>query len=208
MHYEGLLYERRYCCRANLAVYTTAVYVDAKTLAFLVHSVVSTARLVGGLVYMCSEPGRQGGVMKGVIGSCASQSCLCWLAMSSCIFCQESTCLTVGLPAMASCGLRLWRPEMSAMCLHERRRVIRSALCLKICCSMGKRYASISSAALEVALNAPQILLAALACMLCRMLSVFFVYVLPLVPAFDQIEHASSPEGERRLRTVSACLQT
>jgi hypothetical protein len=79
---------------------------------------------------------------------------------------------------------------MSAIYLHERRQVIRSALYLQICCSIGKRYASISRAALEVALNTPQILLAALACMLCRTLSVFFVYVLPLVLAFNQIEHA------------------
>jgi hypothetical protein len=39
-------------------------------------------------------------------------------------------------------------------------------------------------------LYAPQIALAALTCMLCRTLSVFFVYILPLVLAFDQIEHA------------------
>jgi hypothetical protein len=51
----GLLCERTYCCCADLAVYTTAVCVDAKTLAFLVRSVVSTARLVSSLVYMYSR---------------------------------------------------------------------------------------------------------------------------------------------------------
>jgi hypothetical protein len=128
--------------------------------------------------------------MKGVIGSCTSKSCLRWLAMSSYIFCQESKCLTVDLLAMASCGQRLRRLEMSAMCLYERNLVIRSALCLQICCSRGKRYASISSAVLEVALYAPQLVLTALACMLCRTLGIFFVYILPLVLAFDQREHA------------------
>jgi hypothetical protein len=54
MHYLGLLCKRTYCCCADLAVYTTAVCIDAKTLAFLMRSVVLTACLVSGLVYACS----------------------------------------------------------------------------------------------------------------------------------------------------------
>ncbi|KAH8727337.1 hypothetical protein GQ44DRAFT_703987 [Phaeosphaeriaceae sp. PMI808] len=86
--------------------------------------------------------------------------------------------------------LLVCRPAVSAMSLHDKSRMITSALCFQICCSMGRRYVSISSATLEVALNAPQIALVALACMLCKTLSVFFVYVLPLMLALDQIEHA------------------
>jgi hypothetical protein len=41
------------------------------------------------------------------------------------------------------------------------------------------------SVVLDVDLNAPQTILAALAWMLCSMLSVFLVYILPLVLAFD-----------------------
>jgi hypothetical protein len=55
MHYLGLLCKRIYCCCADLAVYTTAVCVDAKTLAFLVRSVVLTAYLVSSLVYAYSR---------------------------------------------------------------------------------------------------------------------------------------------------------
>jgi hypothetical protein len=54
MHYLGLLCKQTYCCCADLAVYTTAVCVDTKTLAFLMRSVVLTACLVSGLVYACS----------------------------------------------------------------------------------------------------------------------------------------------------------
>jgi hypothetical protein len=65
MHYLGLLYKRTYCCYADLAVYTTAVCIDTKTLAFLVRSVVSTARLISSLVYVCSRAKSLGQSYKG-----------------------------------------------------------------------------------------------------------------------------------------------
>ena len=92
--------------------------------------------------------------------------------------------------ALAGYVLPTLRFEVYVMCLLERSRVITSALCFHICCSIGRRCASISSAALDVALYAPHMALAALACILCRVLSIFFVYILPLALAFDQIEQA------------------
>ncbi|KAH8702780.1 hypothetical protein GQ44DRAFT_717310 [Phaeosphaeriaceae sp. PMI808] len=65
--------------------------------------------------------------------------------------------LTVVLGRM----LLVCKPAVSAMSLHDRSRMMTSALCFQICCSMGS-----------------------------RILSVFFVYVLPLMLALDQIEHA------------------
>jgi hypothetical protein len=44
------------------------------------------------------------------------------------------------------------RPAISAAGLHDRSRVMRSALCFHICYSMGRRCASMSSVALDVAL--------------------------------------------------------
>jgi hypothetical protein len=52
---------------------------------------------------------------------------------------------------------------MSAVVLFNRSQVITSALCFYICCLIGRRYASILSAAVNVALYAPQMALAALA---------------------------------------------
>jgi hypothetical protein len=60
VHCAGLLCKWAYCCRANLAVYTTAVCINAKTLAFLVRSVVSPARLVSSLVYIYSRASYKG----------------------------------------------------------------------------------------------------------------------------------------------------
>jgi hypothetical protein len=65
MHYLCLLYKRIYCCCANLAVYTTTVCVDAKTLAFLIRSVVLTIHLVSGLVYIYSGAKSLGQSYKG-----------------------------------------------------------------------------------------------------------------------------------------------
>ena len=47
-----------------------------------------------------------------------------------------------------------------------------------------------SSAALDVALYAPLITLAALACILCNVLSILLVYSFPFMLAFDHIEQA------------------
>jgi hypothetical protein len=57
---------------------------------------------------------------------------------------------------------------MSATSLHERSRVTKSTLCFQIYYSIGRRHASISRAAFDVAPYAPQMALAALAWMFCR----------------------------------------
>jgi hypothetical protein len=84
----------------------------------------------------------------------------------------------------------LWKPAVLAVSMLDSSLVTTSASRFHICCAIGRRNASTSSAALEVASNAPQIVLAALAWMLCNMLSVFLMYTLPLMLAFDQIEQA------------------
>jgi hypothetical protein len=61
------------------------------------------------------------------------------------------------------------------MFLLESRRTTVYALCFHICCSIGRRNVSTSSAALDVALYAPLMTLAALACMLCSVLSILLV---------------------------------
>jgi hypothetical protein len=61
------------------------------------------------------------------------------------------------------------------------------------------------SAASEVALNAPHMVLAALTWMLCNLLSVFLVYTLPLMLAFDQIEQRTLFAVARCLPISSAC---
>jgi hypothetical protein len=57
----------------------------------------------------------------------------------------ELKCLTLGLHAIVSCNVRLWKPEISAINLQERRGVMSLALCLQICCSIGKRYVCLYS---------------------------------------------------------------
>lgn len=76
-----------------------------------------------------------------------------------------------------------------AMCVVKSSLVIASALCFYICYSIG-RNASTPSGAFEVALNTPQMVFVALACMLCSMFRGFLVYSLPLMLVFDQIERA------------------
>ncbi|PVH96959.1 hypothetical protein DM02DRAFT_100858 [Periconia macrospinosa] len=76
------------------------------------------------------------------------------------------------------------------MCLLDKSRVTVSAFCFQICCSIGRRKASMSSAALDVALNAPQMIRAALAWMLCNMSSAFLVYVRFFPFSFVHIEQA------------------
>ncbi|KAJ6267518.1 hypothetical protein PSV08DRAFT_150627, partial [Bipolaris maydis] len=61
VHCAGLMCEWAYCCSTNLAFYATAVGIDAKALALLMLSVVSTACFVGALVYVglwAVSPGR------------------------------------------------------------------------------------------------------------------------------------------------------
>jgi hypothetical protein len=72
-----------------------------------------------------------------------------------------------------------------------------AALCFQVSCFMGRRYASISKAGLAVALKAPVIVLAALAWMLCSMLSVFWVYGFFGVLAFDRFSSWRPYPGPR-----------
>ena len=53
MRRASLLYKWTYCCCADLAVYTTAISVDAKALVFVMLSVMSTACFVGVFVDVC-----------------------------------------------------------------------------------------------------------------------------------------------------------
>jgi hypothetical protein len=63
-------------------------------------------------------------------------------------------------------------------------------LCFSIRCATGSRWASTSGAASAVALNAPKIVLAPLACMLWSVSGIFTVYEVPLLLEFGQAEHA------------------
>jgi hypothetical protein len=101
--------------------------------------------------------------------------------MSLWIFRQELMCLPVVVGGVVS----LQKPAVLAMSMLNSSLVTTSALRFHICCSIGRRNTSTSSVAFDVALNAPQIVLAALAWMLCNMLSVFLVYTLPLMLTFD-----------------------
>jgi hypothetical protein len=76
------------------------------------------------------------------------------------------------------------------MSLLESSRVTVSTLCFYIYCLIGRRNVSISSAALNVALYAPLITLAALACKLCSVLSILLVYSFPFILVFDHIKQA------------------
>jgi hypothetical protein len=67
-----------------------------------------------------------------------------------------------------------------------------SAFLFQICCAMGSRKSPLSRAGPEVALNAPEIILAALACRLLRVFIVFFVYPSPVSFAMGHAEHPYS----------------
>ena len=92
---------------------------------------------------------------------------MCCLSWSNTVFivdfCQESMCLLQDLNVAVSCVVLLWRPAIFAMSLREASQETTSALGLQSCCSIGRRHASRWKAALHVALNAPQMILTALA---------------------------------------------
>lgn len=72
-------------------------------------------------------------------------------------------CPLQDLDVAVGCVVLVWRPAIFAMSLRDASQVTTSALCLQSCCSIGRRHASRWNAALHVALNAPQMILAALA---------------------------------------------
>lgn len=82
------------------------------------------------------------------------------------------------------------RFKIYTICLLKRSQIIMLALYFYIYYLISRRCTSTSSAALDVALYTLYIALTTLACILYRMLSVFFVYILPLTLVFNQIEQA------------------
>lgn len=67
-----------------------------------------------------------------------------------------------------------------------------SAFLFQICCAIANRKSSVSRAGPEVALNALEIILAALACRLLRVFIVFCVYLSPVSFAIDYAEYPYS----------------
>ncbi len=72
-------------------------------------------------------------------------------------------CPLQDLNVAVGCAVLVWRPAILAMSLRNASQVTTSALCLQSCCSVGRRHASRWNAAFHVALNALQMILAALA---------------------------------------------
>ena len=75
--------------------------------------------------------------------------------------------------------------------------LIASAFLFQICCAMGSRKSSVSRAGPEVALNAPEIILAALAWRLWRVFIVFCMYLNPLSFEIDHAKHLYSICGTK-----------
>lgn len=130
--------------------------------------------LLAPLLVCVSGPCRQGGVLRGGNGFCVPSylGIVCFDPSLFDIFCYGLMCPVRHLLVL------ICRLDTFVICLLEKRRVMIRASCFHTCCSVGGEYTSKSNVAL-VALDAPQMVLTALACTLSKTSCFSLVYVFP-----------------------------
>lgn len=169
-----LLRERAHCFSFRLAVYSAPIYVYREAFVRCAFPVMSSSfSIVVVIGLWAASPWGGGERGYGLLLAEIPDLLAPHFVANSLPGCYM--CLAIFLGVVAGMDSLGRKPAVFAISRHEDSRVMTSALCFQICCSIRRKNASMSSAALDVALYAPQMILAALAWMLCRMSSVFCV---------------------------------